>query len=184
MNAPAALDELHANMTGLFRSVFAQLPSGVSIITTLAPDGPHGLTASSVCSVSLDPLLLLVCVSNQSRTLGPLLRAGWFGVNILRRHQHEISARFAAPHRTDRFHGLTYELVDGAPVLPTALAWMTCQVDRALPGGDHTVVIGRVVSMRGSRGGEPLVWQAGRYRALVPLCEETPCGPVRNGGAR
>jgi flavin reductase (DIM6/NTAB) family NADH-FMN oxidoreductase RutF len=156
----------------LFRSVFAQLPCGVSVVTTLTPHGPRGLTASSVCSVSLDPLLLLVCINNRSQTLSALLESDRFAVNILRREQTDLSARFAAAHCADRFQGLGHEVVDEAPVLSDALAWLTCRVEQALPGGDHTVVIGRVTSLRGSAGGEPLVWHAGRYRALAPLGEE------------
>lgn len=150
----------------VFRSVFARLPSGVTVITTADPDStPHGMTASSVCSLSLDPLLLVACINSNSGTLARMLHNGRFAVNILGERQGEISMHFATPG-INRFADVAHHRVDGVPVLDGALAWLTCRVTSKHPGGDHTIVVGEATAMH-CDDGEPLVWHDGRYRALT-----------------
>jgi 3-hydroxy-9,10-secoandrosta-1,3,5(10)-triene-9,17-dione monooxygenase reductase component len=159
----------------LFRLIFAQLPAGVTVITTVSARGePCGMTASAVCSLSLEPLLLLACVKSTSATLARLLAHGQFAVSILRREHAGLSARFAAS-RADKFAGVRYHDAGGAPVLDEALAWLSCRVHATYPGGDHTIVVGAVTEM--DRGeGEPLVWHASRYRALDSAPGARPAG--------
>jgi flavin reductase (DIM6/NTAB) family NADH-FMN oxidoreductase RutF len=149
-----------------FRAVFGEMPSGVSVITTAGPDGPRGMTASAVCPLSLDPLLVLVCVNNQSATLRSLLANRRFAINVLRDTQAFVSRLFAGGRApTEKFASVPHRLVDSSPVLDEALAWLTCDLHMTLQGGDHMIVLGAVTGM-GRTGGEPLVRHAGRYRRI------------------
>ena len=148
------------------RQAFAVVPTGVSVITTAGDDGPRGMTASAVCSVSLEPLLVLVCIDNRSQTLQTILERDVFAINVLRDSQAGVSSAFAGrATAAEKFATVSYRLVNGSPVLDDALAWVTCDVHATAPGGDHTIVVGRV-SAAGARSGEPLVRHAGRYRRL------------------
>lgn len=161
--SPAAPDEARA----LFRSVFRQLPSGVSVLTTVSPAGPTGMTVSAVCSLSADPPLALACVCRGSSTLQAVLDHGSFAINVLGADAGPISARFAAGHsQAERFGGSGYRWTRGLPLLDMAIAWMTCSVHDALPGGDHMILVGAVTDL-GRVDGEPLVWHGGRYRRLA-----------------
>jgi flavin reductase (DIM6/NTAB) family NADH-FMN oxidoreductase RutF len=171
MVAPALITPAHptprqAAETARFREVFGRLASGVTVVTTMSPHGPSGLTATAVCSVSLDPMLVLVCIHNGSRTLAALEEADAFAVNILRDHQTDIATVFAAPvPETVRFAATPYRLHHGMPVLDDALAWVTCGVVETYPGGDHTIVLGAVTQMAAGAG-DPLIHHSGRYHRL------------------
>ena len=149
------------------RDVFARLPGGVSVVTTLDDGTPCGMTVSAVCSVSVDPPLVLVCVANESSTLRCLLGHERFAINVLRDRHADLAGDFARPasDKTGRFRRLPYSLVDDVPVLLDALAWLTCQVQATYPGGDHTIVVGRVHAVAHAAG-EPLVWHGRRYWTL------------------
>ncbi len=150
------------------RQVFSAVPTGVSVITTAGTDGPRGMTASTVCSLSLNPLLVLVCIDNRSETLQAILSNGSFAVNVLEEDQEAVSSTFACRlPPAEKFSAVSYRLINGSPVLDEALAWVTCALHSKAPGGDHTIVIG-AVSATGVRSGKPLVRQAGRYRRLAP----------------
>ncbi|WP_405009709.1 flavin reductase family protein [Kitasatospora sp. NBC_01539] len=146
-----------------FRDLLGSMPAGVCVITTDGPAGRAGMTASSVCSLSLQPLLLLVCLGNGSGTLHAIRRNSRFAVNLL----HEDHERTADVFATDRpagekFADAGFHLVDGSPVLRQALGWLTCRVYSTVPGGDHTVVLGEVLDLSRS-GGQSLVWHHSRY---------------------
>lgn len=149
-----------------FQNVSAQLPTGVCVVATADAAGLCGLTASSVCSLSLDPPLLLVCVDNRSLTLARLLARGVFTVNVLRAEHSPMASRFAtAGGGSGKFDDVGYRLVHGAPVLDEALAWFRCTVHSVHPGGDHTITVGAVTDLHRDYG-DPLVRHARRYRAL------------------
>ncbi|MFI9275850.1 flavin reductase CtcQ [Kitasatospora sp. NPDC052896] len=132
-----------------FQSIMGALPTGVTVVTTLGPDGePYGLTCSAACSVSKTPPLLLVCIQRGSRVLRALLERGEFVVNVLRGGGESTSALFASP-RDDRFRGVPWEpgRHGGLPVMPTdVVAHAECRVAAAVDVGDHTVVIGAVAA--------------------------------------
>jgi 3-hydroxy-9,10-secoandrosta-1,3,5(10)-triene-9,17-dione monooxygenase reductase component len=149
-----------------FRSVFGHFPTGVAVITAMTPDGPRGLTANALTSLSLDPLLVLVCFDNSARTFPLVRERGRFAVNILRADQAELSRVFASKQPEDeKFHGVPYSLQDGEAIIDRALAWLTCELTELMPGGDHTIGIAGVREMCHSDG-EPLVFYRGRYRSL------------------
>jgi 3-hydroxy-9,10-secoandrosta-1,3,5(10)-triene-9,17-dione monooxygenase reductase component len=149
-----------------FRQVIGRFPTGVTVVTAMSPDGPVGMTANAVTSLSLDPLLLLVCFDNGSRTL-PLVRGSRrFGVNVLALGQHELARRFAGKlPEIEKFSGVPYTLDDGVPVIEGAHAWLGCDLEQLLPGGDHTIGIGAVRAAELGVG-QPLVWYGGAYGAL------------------
>jgi flavin reductase (DIM6/NTAB) family NADH-FMN oxidoreductase RutF len=147
-----------------YREVISHFATGVAVITAAGPDGPSGLTVNALCSLSLEPLLLLVCFENSARTLPLVREAQCFGVNILAHEQHGLSGVFAskAPRR-EKFEDARWELRGGVPVLGGALAWLACELRETHPGGDHTIAIGAVVDMGYDPDGQPLLWYRGRY---------------------
>ena len=148
-----------------FRDVMGRFATGVTVVTATAPEGPVGMTANAVCSLSLDPLLLLVCFDNEARTLPVVREAGRFGVNVLRSDQEALARLFAskAPER-DKFAGVPHTVHDGIPVIEGVLAWVGCRLERMIPGGDHTIGIGAVEAAEAGSGA-PLVWYRGVYRS-------------------
>ena len=149
-----------------FRQVIGRFPTGVTIVTAMGPEGPVGMTANAVTSLSLEPLLLLVCFDNTSRTLPLVRESERFGVNVLARGQEALARRFAGKlPESEKFQGVPHALDDGVPVIEGAHAWMGCELERLVPGGDHTIGIGAVRAAELGVG-EPLVWWDGTYGAL------------------
>jgi flavin reductase (DIM6/NTAB) family NADH-FMN oxidoreductase RutF len=150
-----------------FRRVMGQFPTGVSVLTTVHQGQPHGMTANSLTSVSLDPVMILACLTRGARTALAIQKAGHFAVNILGEHQEEISRRFAKPGQ-DHFDGL--DVIDGhrgLPLLPGCLAYLVCNVDDVVQAGDHDIVLGNVEACEANtNGGNPLVFFQGGYRKL------------------
>jgi flavin reductase (DIM6/NTAB) family NADH-FMN oxidoreductase RutF len=156
--------------TSEFRRVIGHFATGVSVVTTLRPDGtPCGLTASAVCSVSLTPTLVLVCVGKSADTHQCIAGSGFFAVNVLAEGKGEtLARRFAASEPADKFTGVAYHPgLTGAPVLDDALAWMDCRVADRAEGGDHTVFMGEVMAADAAEG-TPLLYYRGGYGRFVP----------------
>ena len=149
-----------------FRAVFGHFPTGVAVITTMTPDGPRGLTANALTSLSLDPLLVLVCFDNSARTFPVVREHGRFALNILRADQADLSRVFASKQPEDeKFGGVGFHVEDDEPIIDGVLAWLTCDLTELMPGGDHTIGIGAVRRMCHAEG-EPLVFYRGRYVSL------------------
>src|SRR4051794_35006487 len=128
-----------------FRTVMGRFPTGVTVVTAMGPEGPVGMTANAVTSLSLEPLLLLVCFDRTARTLPVVREAGRFGVNVLARGQEELARRVASKAREEeKFAGVPYTVDAGVPVLEGAHAWLGCDLQRLVEGGDHTIGIGAV----------------------------------------
>lgn len=146
-----------------FREVIGHFGSGVTIVTSSSPEGPVGFTASSVASLSLDPLLVMVGVSSLGETLAAIRESEAFGVNILGRTQADLARRFAGADREGRFNDLGLSrAVTGSPLLEGSLAWLDCRLHAEVPAGDHVVAIGRVEACR-SFEGEPLLYYRGSF---------------------
>lgn len=150
-----------------FRRIMRHYPTGVTIVTAAHRDGtPFGLTANSVTSVSLDPPLLLVCVSEKSSSLGAILSSGAFAVNVLGAGAAAIAARFAEADTHRRFDGVRYTAEgDGSPIIKDVVAWMSCSLYRTFEAGDHLILVGHV-NEADADGGDPLLFFRGRYRSL------------------
>lgn len=155
----------------LFREVFGRFATGVAVITSTGSAGSGGMTANAICSLSLDPLLALVCFENRARTLPIVREAGRFAVNLLAAEQERLAGVFASKlPEAEKLDGVAHQLRDGVPVLDGALAWATCDLRELIAGGDHTIAIGQVLSLglAEAEGTQPLLWYAGTYRALAP----------------
>jgi flavin reductase (DIM6/NTAB) family NADH-FMN oxidoreductase RutF len=140
--------------------------TGVAVITTRDVDGkPYGLTANAVCSVSLEPPLVLVCIAKQAESHAAFARSGVFAVNILGHGHEELSRRFAVSGG-DKFRDLPHRSgAGGVPLLEGALGAVECRVVAAHDAGDHTIYVGEVQRLEASDG-EPLLFFRGKYRRL------------------
>jgi flavin reductase (DIM6/NTAB) family NADH-FMN oxidoreductase RutF len=155
-----------------FREIAGHFATGVAVVTCQGPHGPAGLTTNAVTSLSLDPLLLIVCFDNGSRTLPVVREAGRFAVNVLAADQAELARVFASKRvAREKFEAVTHRVAHGVPVLDGALAWLACDLRELLPGGDHTIGIG-AVTHGDARPGEPLVWYRGAYVELQDRARE------------
>lgn len=132
------------------------------------------MTANALCSLSLDPLLVLVCFENGARTL-PLVRdAGRFGVNVLTSEQEQLAAIFASKlPEEEKLVGVAHRIEHDVPLLEGSLAWAVCELVELIAGGDHTIVIGEAIAM-GLGEGEPLLWYSGRYHAATLTPSQRP----------
>lgn len=156
----------------LFRRVMGSFPTGITVITAeRAPGQVHGMTANSLTSVSLQPLLVLVCVDHTAQLLSYLKAQRRFGVNILNDTQQAISELFTKPEQDleeQRRLGVRFRwTATGIPLLENALAHIGCNVAAQYMSGDHTIFVGEVESLE-LQEGEPLVYHRGKYRALRP----------------
>jgi flavin reductase (DIM6/NTAB) family NADH-FMN oxidoreductase RutF len=150
-----------------YRSAIGHFASGVAVITATGTGGHAGMTTNAISSLSLDPLMLLVCFDNTSRTLPIVREARRFAVNVLRGEDLELSRTFASkiiPH--EKFNAVTHSVDHGVPVLKDALAWFVCDLEQLIAGGDHTIGIGRVTAFDHADSGSPLVFFRGRYTVL------------------
>ena len=151
-----------------YRHVIGHFTTGVAIVTCMGPDGPAGLTTNAVASVSLEPLLLLVCFDNASRTLPAVRAARRFAVNVLRAGQEDLARVFASKRvGREKFESVTHMDAHGVPVIDGALAWLACDLTELHPAGDHTIGIGAVTHMDADPAGRPLVWFRGAYGTLA-----------------
>ncbi|MGA9979936.1 MAG: flavin reductase family protein [Candidatus Sulfotelmatobacter sp.] len=141
--------------------------TGVTIITVDLDGEVHGMTANAFASVSLDPLLVLVCVDHNTRTHAHLHAKKRFGINVLREDQRAISEYYARPDRTHEHAETEAEArfertVLGTPMLHGALAYLECRLHSSQEAGDHTVFIAEVEDVV-VRAGEPLLFFRGKY---------------------
>jgi flavin reductase (DIM6/NTAB) family NADH-FMN oxidoreductase RutF len=147
-----------------FRQVLGHLPTGVTVITSNGADGPVGMAANSVTSVSLDPPMILFCPAKSSATWPDLRASGAFCINVLAGHHEELSRQFAAKD-VDRFAGVDYRSRETGPALTDAVAWIECRMRDEHDAGDHTIVVADVVAIEAAQDVdlEPLVFFRGQY---------------------
>lgn len=160
-----------------FRLALRRWPSGVTVLTFPAAEGPHGMTASAFCSVSVAPPQILVVVDRRWRSHDLIAAAGFFCVNILAQDQAEVSDIFAGRvQREDRFADLSVDVgPSGAPRLLEARAWLDCRLVAAHEAGDHSIFVGQVLdSGLGPDQEGPLVYHDGAYRRVGERVGERP----------
>jgi len=144
----------------------ATLPTGVTVVSAAGPDGPAGATANAVCSLSIEPMLMLACLDRGSRTLLAVQAANHFGVSVLHAGQEEIARAFATKAPVaEKWDGVAWSKRDGIPAIDDALAWIACELRDVVAAGDHVIVTGEVQSLD-STPGTPLVFHGGEYRPL------------------
>jgi 3-hydroxy-9,10-secoandrosta-1,3,5(10)-triene-9,17-dione monooxygenase reductase component len=157
-----------AELERSYRDTIGQFATGVTVVTTTGPDGPAGMTTNAVTSLSLDPLLVLVCFDHGSRTLDVVRASRRFAVNVLRADDVALAAVFASKRvATEKFDSVTHYEAHGVPVLDTALAWIACELRELVPGGDHEIGIGEVIGMGAGEPTDPLVFFRGAYRTIA-----------------
>jgi flavin reductase (DIM6/NTAB) family NADH-FMN oxidoreductase RutF len=144
--------------------------TGVTIITIDLGGEVHGMTANAFASVSLDPMLALVCVDQEAHTREHLHAKKRFGINVLAENQRAISEYYARPVHThehaEEEAGARFDrTAHGTPVLHGALAYLECRLHSAEDAGDHTIFIAEVEEVV-VREGEPLLFFRGKYRRM------------------
>lgn len=153
-----------------FRLAMRELASGVALVTAGRAEQRSGCTATSLCSLSLDPPSLIVCIARTSSTLASLRASNAFGVNILAAAHEDLADRFAGRGGVcgaARFAGAEWTtLVTGAPLLRAALACIDCAVEEVLERHTHAILVGRVVAMHLGGGAPALVHWRGRFEQL------------------
>lgn len=150
-----------------FRQALGSFPTGVAVVTaTPAGSHPVGITVNSFTSVSLEPPLVLWCLDRKSERFEAFSGAAGYVISVLGTIHEDVSARLATPgsHSLDGLSLLKTEL--GPPALADALAIFECARHTLYDGGDHAILVGRVVRFARREAGAPLVFFKGRYGAL------------------
>jgi flavin reductase (DIM6/NTAB) family NADH-FMN oxidoreductase RutF len=167
-----------SDLSTRFRRCVGLYPTGVAIVTSAGKGRPAGMTINSFVSVSLDPLLVLVSLHSDSRTLEAIELEPRFAISLLQRKHLEIAVAFSMPRapfpedhvrRTD----------DGVFVIPDALATLTCDANQHIPAGDHTLVLAPVVSFE-SREGQPLLFYRGTFGTMSAIDERAGFESIAN----
>jgi len=149
-----------------FRAAMGLLPTGVTVVTAAGGDGPAGATANAVCSLSIEPMLMLACLDRGSRTLLAVQAANRFGISVLHAGQESLARAFATKAPVaDKWQGVAWSARDGVPAIDGALAFVACDLRDVIAGGDHVIVTGEVTGLEMGEG-DPLVFHGGDYRPL------------------
>jgi flavin reductase ActVB len=160
-----------------FREALAHFASGVTIVAARGREGLVGFTATGFSSVSLSPPLILVCVAKTASAYEGVVSADLFGVSVLGEDQQWLAERFATSG-IDRFQGVALQSgASSAPLIGGALAHIECRPHARHEAGDHTLLLGEVLSASTSAG-RPLLHFARNFGALAPA--DTPVTPGRS----
>jgi flavin reductase (DIM6/NTAB) family NADH-FMN oxidoreductase RutF len=155
----------------VYRLAVGRLATGVTVVTSRLGAVDHAMTANALTSVSLEPLLVLVCVEREARFHDAIVESGVWGVSILPATGRATADWLATRGRP--LHGqlervATHRGVTGVALLDEALSTIECETEEAYPGGDHTIVVGHVRAVEISdRAGDALVYYRGRYDTLA-----------------
>lgn len=155
------------------KGVLGCFPSGVVAVTAQHRGVPVGLTLQAFCALSLEPPLVLLCPSEGSRSWPKIEAEGRLCVNVLAEDQEDLSRQFAASG-TDKFAGVDWEpsVVTRSPKLRGAIAWIDCEVEKVLEGGDHYVVTAGIVDVERGRDVSALVFFQSNYGRWAGLGAE------------
>ncbi len=161
---------------GDFKAVMASAPGPATVVTTFDGDGrPHGLTVSAVCSVSLDPPLVLACLDLGSNTLEALRQSGSFSINYLANGREGVALGFATKAGT-KFDGQVWAAPGagiGGPILTDhVVAHVACRTEKIVPAGDHVIVIGGVIEGGSDEGALPLAYARRRFFSVEEVAIE------------
>ena len=156
-----------------YRQAIGLFATGVTVVATEFEGQPRAMTASAVTSVSLDPLLELICIQNILPIADQVRLAGVFSINILQENQEDISNYFAQLWKEPTPPPYRFVSWEAGPRLEGSMVSIGCVLHEVFDGGDHRIVVGRVVALhREDEPGRPLLFYSGRYASLaVPLPE-------------
>ena len=170
-------------MTGVdpaaFRLSASRFASGIVVVSTSLDGVSHAMTATAFTAVSVDPLLVLVCVEKIARFHDAVLATGTWAVSVLGEESEKAAAWLATRGRPlegqlDAFRHHAGPAT-GAPILDDALTAMECRTTAVHDGGDHSIVVGEVIGVSGPRSpGRPLLYYAGQYRRLDDEPQDVP----------
>lgn len=166
---PSRIPEQPSVTAIALRRACGQFATGVTVVTVRDGDGFRGMTANSFTSVSLDPPLVLVSIDRRNRTHHLLSEGEPFVVSVLSQAQQRWSDRFAGRHGDiqHQFDDIPHTLSsDGVPIIDEAAATFSCRVAAIHPAGDHSLFVGRVERIESTPGRTPLLFFAGKYRAV------------------
>jgi len=154
----------------LYRQAWGKFATGVAVITTIQPDGQvHGMTAQGIASVSLDPMLVLVCVGHNRNTYPLIQTTSRFCINVLNVDQQDIAEYFASPpeQRAEDFH-VPFKFTDqGSATIDGSLTCMDCHVVEEHVAGDHTVFIGEINEIIVHSGRHPLLYFESKFGRIA-----------------
>jgi 3-hydroxy-9,10-secoandrosta-1,3,5(10)-triene-9,17-dione monooxygenase reductase component len=145
-----------------FRRVLGHLPTGVTVVAALTSDGPVGMTANSVTSVSLDPPMILFCPSSSSTTWRRIRTAREFCISVLADGDEALARRFSQRHG-ERFAGVAWHERAAGLGIDAAVAWIECSIRKVHRAGDHVIVVGDVLEVEASGEPQPLIFWRGTY---------------------
>ncbi|RWD50687.1 MAG: flavin reductase, partial [Mesorhizobium sp.] len=177
--------------SGEFRRALGSFLTGVTIVTTIGPEGePRGFTANSFTSVSLDPPLVLVCVAHKALGHPVFATSKSFAINVLSEDQKAASGIFASK-AADKFASVVWQPGQtGSPVLDGSVAFFDCDLERLVEAGDHSILIGRVRAFQ-QNSAQPLGYCRGAYvtpglsqEALAAAQPGTNVGAILENGGR
>lgn len=153
-----------------FRRALGTFATGVTVVTSVSPDGELlGFTANSFNSVSLNPPLVLFSLDRGAFSMRGFEAAGVFAINVLSEDQQALSNAFARA-LVDKWQAVEYETWEtGCPILTQALASFECETTSMHDGGDHVIFVGRVLRLRATEHGKPLLYFRGAYRQINQL---------------
>lgn len=164
MNTTTAVDQ------SSFRHALGLFATGVTVITVQRDEIIHGMTANAFSALSLDPPLVLFCVGRQTRMAGHLDGADGFAINILSTDQEVTSGQFAGQVNAGEDEVARLRPGPVAPLIPGALVSLSCSLEALHEGGDHWIVVGRVIEIHEPEGGNPrppLLFFRSRYASLI-----------------
>jgi len=162
------IPEVHPND---FKGALGSWAAGVTVVSTRLDGLVYGITVSSFSSLSVDPLLVLVSIQNSNALAAMIPRSRVFAVSVLADDQQAVSDAFSKsgrePGATLGADVPTLDWHTGSPIVAGAIAHLDCRLETAVPGGDHTIMIGRVIGASFDAAREPLLYFRRRYRALT-----------------
>jgi 3-hydroxy-9,10-secoandrosta-1,3,5(10)-triene-9,17-dione monooxygenase reductase component len=155
----------------VMRDVLGHFVSGVTVVTAIGAEGPVGFTCQSFSSLSLDPPLVAFAPARSSRTWPQLRDAGRFCVNVLAEEQSDLSRQFARSGE-DKYTGVSWApSPHGSPMLEGVVAWIDSELWAEYDGGDHTIVVARVLDLGADASRTPLLFHRGAYGLQAALFE-------------
>jgi flavin reductase len=173
MQATATLVRESAISGEDFRLAMRRLAGGVSIISGVGPDGPLGVTATAVTSLTAEPPSLLCCLNRSLELEAAVKHTGKFAVNMLRADHHELAERFAGMHGVRgcaKFERGNWTILHSdVPVLSDSLVAFDCRVDDIVEVGTHSIFVGLIADVHFGDSGDPLVYCNGTFAGLAPL---------------
>ena len=149
----------------IMRSTFGCFASGVTVVTCLDGNNPHGMTANSFISVSLKPARALISIKNSAKMHAVLQASEYFALSVLSESQSGIASHFAGRPQ-DGFEPF-FEDKSGVPVIPDAMAWMVCRRSHDMEIDDHRLFIGELIDCDHDEAAAPLVFFGGRFATLA-----------------